>query len=384
MSSKEEEEVYKTKEFTGVSADESFIPTPALTTRPLIKKYFHYLYHTTQKGWSFNWATFGSEVLNSIVLSFILCWFGYIVFSGENILVESGQTSDYWFASFSLYAVLIYTTNCVLLTRADQITWLLIFYCTFLSLVPFLVMWTLFDLVLVMEDSKQWIIANVKISASYYLFSIMMIFTAFFIEFSKKAYRMYWKPTLSDYFLWLIVKGKDNDESYFSEEIFDRFYKLHDPIKQIKRRLSRKESFDVNFSKMGSENPSEQGDIGKSMNSPTFGRRKSRTEGVSKEKLTSGTVPPEIALNSESSLLRKSHQEDHRNNLSVYRGEENLKPGEASEFDHRKPDLISKHILVDKDHGENSKNDIRTNKAQLLSEEDQGKNNFTSSDKRLL
>lgn len=243
MNEDEEDEFYRSNEYTGISLDQSYVPTSNLKTKYLIKKYFHYLYYTTQKGWSFNWKTFFGEVVNAIIISVVLCLFGYLIFAGDRAITIDGQTSDFWIASFSIYASLVYTTNIVILTRAGQITWLLIVYCTFISIFPFLVLSFIFDTYMDLPDARQRILENMAISSQYYLFFILTMSVGFIIEVLKRFYKMFYKPTLSEYFLWLIKNKKEDQEQYFTPEIFEAFAKLHDPIKKKPgRKLSHKES----------------------------------------------------------------------------------------------------------------------------------------------
>ena len=243
MNDDEEEEHYRSNEFTGLSLDQSYVPTTNLKTKYLIKKHFHHLYYTTQRGWAFNWKTFLGEVLNALVISIVLCLFGYLIFAGDRAITIDGQTSDFWIASFSIYSSLVYTTNVVILTRAGQITWLLIVYCTFISVIPFWVLSYVFDTYMDLPDARQRILENMVISSQYYLFFILTMSVGFIIEVLKRFFKMYHKPTLSEYFLWLIKNKKDDQEKYFAQEILDSFIKLHDPIKRTpSRKLSHKES----------------------------------------------------------------------------------------------------------------------------------------------
>lgn len=243
MNDEEEEEHYRSNEFTGLSLDQSYVPTTNLKTKYLIKKYFHHLYYTTQRGWTFNWKTFLGEVVNAVVISVVLCLFGYLIFAGDRAITIDGQTSDFWIASFSIYASLVYTTNVVILTRAGQITWLLIVYCTFISVIPFWLLSFIFDTYMDLPDARQRILENMAVSSQYYLFFILTMSVGFIIEVFKRFYKMFHKPTLSEYFLWLIKNKKEDQEQYFTQEIFDSFIKLHDPIKRKpSRKLSHKES----------------------------------------------------------------------------------------------------------------------------------------------
>ena len=258
MNDDEEEEHYRSNEFTGLSLDQSYVPTTNLKTKYLIKKHFHHLYYTTQRGWTFNWKTFLGEVLNALVISIVLCLFGYLIFAGDRAITIDGQTSDFWIASFSIYSSLVYTTNVVILTRAGQITWLLIVYCTFISVIPFWVLSYVFDTYMDLPDARQRILENMVISSQYYLFFILTMSVGFIIEVLKRFFKMYHKPTLSEYFLWLIKNKKEDQEEYFTQEKLDSFIKLHDPIKRkLSRKLSRKESSE--FTNLNGNGDKEEG-----------------------------------------------------------------------------------------------------------------------------
>lgn len=223
--------------FTGWTSDDSYIPTSRLKILELVKKNFHMLYQTTQKGQSFGWHTFSHEVMNSIVISLLLWGLGYTAFSGTQIVHSSGHTSDFWMASFSIYAALIYLTNISLLVRVDQITWTLIGYVVLLSLVPFFLLSFLFDLVFPGPNAQQRILFNIGTTLQYYLLFIILGAAVFMIEVCKKMYRIHWKPSLPDYFKQLIKNGQADQPDRFKKEILDVFKeKEEEPIKKRKTK----------------------------------------------------------------------------------------------------------------------------------------------------
>lgn len=252
MDESEEQSYYKTRDFTGLTDEGSYLPTPALRVRRLIKKNFQYLYHKTQRGWTFGWHTFKSEVLNSVFVSVFLCVFGYEVYSGTSALHIKGYSADFWMASFTIYSGLIYFTNAVLVARAGEITWLFVGFVTIGSLLPFIFLALTYDTVLTGPNPREYVIFNVAQVHHYYLLCLVLVFVPFAIEIIKILYKKYTKPTLIDYFNHLIKEKKDEDPEKFKPEIIESFIRLHDPIpdsKTAKRRLSKLLSM---------ENPSSQ------------------------------------------------------------------------------------------------------------------------------
>lgn len=234
MSESEANEHYGSdcSQFTGWTLDESYIPTSRLRILPLIKKHFHLLYQTTQKGQYFGWHTFSQEVMNSLTTALLLWGLGYTVYSGKVIVHVDGHTPDFWMASFAIYASLIYMTNISLLVRVDQITWTLMGYIFFLSLGPFFIMSFLFDLVFPGPNAQQRILFNIGVTYQYYLLFIILGVAVFMIEVCKKLYKVTWKPSIADYFRHLVKTGKADDPKYFTKEIFDTFKEADEPIQK--------------------------------------------------------------------------------------------------------------------------------------------------------
>lgn len=252
MSETEAEEHYGAdcNKFTGWTADDSYIPTSRLRVLPLIKKHFHVLYQTTQKGQYFGWHTFTQEVANSLINSLLLWGLGYTVYSGKVIVHIDGHTPDFWMASFAIYASLIYMTNISLLVRVDQITWTLMGYIFFLSLGPFFIMSFLFDLVFPGPNAQQRILFNIGDTYHYYLLFIILGVAVFMIEVCRKMYRVNWKPNIADYFRHLIKNGKANDPAYFTKDIFDQFKEADEPI-QKKPSKKKTQQPTVNATQIG-------------------------------------------------------------------------------------------------------------------------------------
>lgn len=154
MSEEEESLYYETNTFTGESLDSSYLPTPTIKIFNEIKKHYHKLYYITQDGSAFGWSTFFGEVINGLVIAMLIGYIGYNVFAGDIIMHSDGYNPDYWMASFALYSALIYSTNVVLLIRANQITWLLtLAYVGAASLIPFFVLVFLYDTVLKVNNA---------------------------------------------------------------------------------------------------------------------------------------------------------------------------------------------------------------------------------------
>jgi Phospholipid-translocating P-type ATPase C-terminal len=227
-------------EYSGWGLDDSYIPTSRVKILPLIKKHFHLLYQTTQKGQSFGWHTFVTEVLDSIVVSLLLWGMGYSVMSGDVVVNINGHTSDYWMASFAIYASLICMVNVSLLVRVDQITWALLGYIAFLSLGPFVLLSIIFDTVLPGPNTQQRILFNLGETCQYYLLCIFLSAVVFLIEICKKMYRLQAKPNLPDYFKQLIKNGTADEPERFKKEILDCFKENED--EPIKKKRTKKPS----------------------------------------------------------------------------------------------------------------------------------------------
>lgn len=236
MNQKEEEEYYKTNAFTGQTVDNSFTPIRILKTLPLIKKHIHKLYYTTQQGYKFTWTTFFGEVVNGIVVAFLLGYLGFNIFDGKIPIHEDGYTPDYWMVSFAIYGALIYSTNVVLFIRADQITWFYIGVIFLLTLIPYWILNFLFDTLINMENSSQRVLINLFNTYQYFMFAATIVVACVIIEFSKKLYRMYWKPSLVEYFQFLISNNLCDDPARFEDQILEAFQSNHDPIKRSQHR----------------------------------------------------------------------------------------------------------------------------------------------------
>lgn len=232
MNSKEEEEHYNVNPYTGSSEDNSFIPTKCLKVHPLIKKNFHLLYYITQKGLPFGWHTFLWQVINSLFMSLVLCLIGYQVYSGTTILHMNGYPADFWMASFGIYTALVFATIVAVIVRTSQITWIFILvFILGLSLGPFYILTYLYDTHLQTKSSlKEFVIFNLSDTYSFYLFFIFFMLVVFIIEIGTVYFRLLYKPTLADYFKWLLKNGKANEKEYFTPSIMENFISLHDPI----------------------------------------------------------------------------------------------------------------------------------------------------------
>lgn len=227
MSHEEQARFYQSREYVGHSEDGSYLPTPCLRIMPLIKQNFHFLYHSTQLGWDFSWKRFFMEILNAVCLAVILCLVTFGVCSGLNIQHIEGYTYDFWMSSFTIYASLIYISNCSLVIRAGQITWFFLFWVFFASIIPFLVVSLLFDTVMSLENGSQYLLLNMGSTYNYYLVCIANVFIAFMFEAGRKCIQVFFKPRLSDYFRSLIAKGEEGDPSKFDRAIINGFIESH-------------------------------------------------------------------------------------------------------------------------------------------------------------
>ena len=230
----EEEENYYESDLSTNPLDDSLAPSSSVRHMPLIKANFQYLYHTTQQNWDFNWRVFFVEVLNSVSLAVILCTVAFSVCSGTSIQHVDGYTYDYWMISFTIYGCLIYITNLAVVIRSGQISWFVMFWVTFLSIIPFIVISLLFDTVMSITNGSQYILINNGSTYHYYLVCVAMVFIAFLFEVMKQFIRVIWKPRLSDYFRLLIHQGLENDPSKFDKKFLTSFSQLRDPIQKHK------------------------------------------------------------------------------------------------------------------------------------------------------
>jgi hypothetical protein len=232
LSEEEEAEYHKDDNYTGWTDEGSYIPTRRMKILPLIKKNFQYLYHTTQSGAPFGWNSFFWEAVNSLCMATILCLVGYNVYAGTVCMHRDGHTSDFWMASFGIYAALVFGTTAVVLVRTSQITWIyLIFFIFFFSLVPFFLLSYLFDTMLVTTPNlKEYVMVNLSETHVYYLYFILFTGLSILVEVGFLFIRYYYKPTLADYFRWLIKNNKADSEEYFDQAILQNFKRLQDPI----------------------------------------------------------------------------------------------------------------------------------------------------------
>lgn len=236
MNEEEEVNYYQTREFNSLDLDSSYVPTSTLKIMPLIKSNFQYLYHTTQQNWDFGWKIFFVEVINSIALAVVVCTLAFSVCSGTSVQHQSGFTYDFWMTSFTIYGSIIYITNLVVVFRSGQITWFVMFWVAFFSIIPFLVLSLLFDTVMNIENGSQYILLNMGSTYHYYLVCAVMTFIAFLFEAVRKCVQVFWWPRLSDYFRLLINLKKENDPENFDKEILESFAHLHNPIQKHKYR----------------------------------------------------------------------------------------------------------------------------------------------------
>lgn len=236
MTAKEEKEFYSENHFTGLSHDNSHIPTKTLKILPLIKQNFQYLYYITQKGLPFGWHTFLWQVFLSLIMSIILCLVGYAVYSGEHVFHIDGYTADFWMASFGIYTALVYATLVVVIVRSSQLTWVYVLvYIGGLSLAPFYFLSYTFDTILITTPNlKEYVMMNLSETYHFYLFFVFYMMVAFYIEICAVYFKLMFKPTLADYFKWLIKNGKAEDPDYFSPILLENFIKNHDPIPKKK------------------------------------------------------------------------------------------------------------------------------------------------------
>lgn len=234
MTQKEEQKYYSEHNFTGVTDENSFLPTKALRVLPLIKKNYHYLYYITQKGLCFGWHTFMWQVVNSLIMSLILCLVGYQVYSGDSVFHIDGHTADFWMASFGIFTALVFSTIIVVIIRAAQITWIFILgSIVCFSLGPFYFLSYLFDTILVKTPSlREFVMVNLSVTYNFYLFFILFMMVALFIEICAIYFRILYRPTLADYFMALIKRGDANNPDYFAPEILQKIINLQDPIQK--------------------------------------------------------------------------------------------------------------------------------------------------------
>jgi hypothetical protein len=232
LTKKEEEEVYGPNNYTGWTEEGSYIPTKRLKILPLIKKNFQFLYHTTQSGAPFGWNTFLWEVINSLSMATILCLVGYNVYAGTVCMHHQGYTSDFWMASFGIYSALVFAITAVVIVRTFQITWVyIILFIILLSLAPFFFLSYMFDTILITTPNfKEYVMVNLSETYVYYLYFILFTGLAIVIETGALFFRYYYKPTLADYFKWLIKNNKADSPEYFDEAILQNFKRLQDPI----------------------------------------------------------------------------------------------------------------------------------------------------------
>jgi hypothetical protein len=254
MDEKESEEYYHGDTFTGWTEQDSYIPTKRLKVLPLIKKNFQHLYYITQSGAPFGWHTFTWEVINSISMATILCLVGYNVYSGTVTLHPDGHTSDFWMASFGIYAALVFGTTAVVLVRSSQIGWTyILLFVVLLSIVPFYLLSYLFDTILITTPNfKEYVQVELSSTYDYYLYFLFFAALSLLVETTALFVRYYYRPTVADYFNWLIKKGKANSAEYFDPAIVQNFKQLRDPIPK---------KIDIEWSDILSKSHVEDGDL---------------------------------------------------------------------------------------------------------------------------
>lgn len=71
---------------------------------------------------------------------------------------------------------------------------------------------------------------NLSETYVYYLYFILFTGLTIAIETGALFIRYYYKPTLADYFKWLIKNNKADSPEYFDEAILKNFKRLQDPI----------------------------------------------------------------------------------------------------------------------------------------------------------
>lgn len=234
MNEQEERHHYRERDFQTIDPNNSYIPSSSVKIMPLIKKNFQYLYHTTQQSWDFNWKIFFVEIINALAQAVILCTLIFSVCSGTSIQHQDGYTYDFWMASFTIYGSLVYITNLVIVMRSGQITWFVMFWVAFFSIIPFLTFSLIFDTVMNIENGSQYILLNMGSTYHYYLVCIVMTFIVYYFEVMRTCIRVFWKPRLSDYFRLLIKREKQDDPTKFDREFLISFSELNNPIQKRK------------------------------------------------------------------------------------------------------------------------------------------------------
>lgn len=238
MNEKESQEFYRSQGFTGTSLDGSFVPSKTLRILENVKANFHYLYHTTQRGWDFCWKKLGIEAVNSIICAAAICTIAFGALSGVNTVHEAGYTYDFWMSSFTIYASAILMSNVVIVCRASQISWFLLFWVFAGSIIPFYVISFFYDTMMNLENGSQFIILNIGTTYHYYLVIGANMMVAFMIEMGRRCGQAFYRLRLADYFKLLINNGLDWDPARFNKELMREFADLHDPPTKKKRRKS--------------------------------------------------------------------------------------------------------------------------------------------------
>jgi hypothetical protein len=149
---------------------------------------------------------------------------------------NQGYTSDFWMASFGIFAALVFGTTAVVLVRTWRITWLyVLLFVIGLSIIPFFLLSYLFDTILVTTPNfKEYVMVNLSSTFQYYLYFFFFTGLCIMVETLALFMRFYYKPTLADYFRWLIKIGKVDQPEYFDKEILQNFMRMQDPIPKKK------------------------------------------------------------------------------------------------------------------------------------------------------
>lgn len=212
----------------------------------MVDKMLPFLYRETRDNPLFNYSTFintlfrgaGEGVINFYVLFFTIF---------DSAIDGQGNTADLWYFSVALYTNIIFIVSFQLLINHKYITWYTIIIMGITSWLFYIIFLWYVDGSDIFKSVATMIVAFY--SSKLYLSSILIIGTAFLIDFYIKSYDTLFSDNISCMLQILRSKGLLDDIPSIPPSIINELYKYeiyeNNNIKQLSREASIKNQIEL-------------------------------------------------------------------------------------------------------------------------------------------